>query len=114
MAKVKLVHFEIASMLNESKGIVEHLQKCGYAHLENVDSEELSKYDTQGIVSNFEQEQKNVEKAISVLERTCEIKRGLIESFTDFKAMSYDRYCSLASKNSDTNRICYEILKLYS
>lgn len=114
MAKVKLVHFEIASMLNESKGIVEHLQKCGYAHLENVDSEELSKYDTQGIVSNFEQEQKKVEKAISVLERTCEIKRGLIESFTDFKTMSYDRYCSLALKNSETDSICSEILKLDS
>jgi len=114
LAKVRLVRFEIASMLNESKGIVEHLQKCGYAHLENIDSDKLSKYDTRGIVTNFEQEQLRVEKAITILEKTCEIKRGLIESFTDFKTMSYDRYSSLSAKNSETNRLCHEILSFYT
>ena len=112
MAKVKLVHFEIASMLNESKGIVDHLQKCGYAHLENVDYDGLMKYDNGAIVLNYLQDQVKVKKALSVLERTCEIKRGLIESFTDFKTMSYDRYCSLALNNSDTNALCHEILML--
>lgn len=114
MAKVKLVRFEIASMLNESKGIVEHLQKCGYAHLENLEGDGLSKYDTQKIVANFEQEQIRLNRAISILEKTCEIKRSLIESFTDFKTISYDRYMALCEKNDATYKLCQEILSLES
>lgn len=112
MAKVRLVRFQIASMLNESKSIVEHLQKCGYAHLENIEREELHKYDTGALVSNYLQEQQKVEKAISVLEKNCEIKRSFIETFTDFKTMSYDRYNSLALKNNETNEICNKILSI--
>ncbi len=110
MAKVKLVRFEIAAMLDQSKGIVEHLQKCGYAHLENLESEELLKYDTGNIVSAYEKERSNIEKAISVLEKTCEIKRGIIESFTDFKTMSYERYSALSERNNETLKICSAIL----
>ena len=112
MAKVKLVRFEIASLLGDSKRIVEHLQKCGYAHLEDLKDEGLSKYDTQKIVFNFEQEQKTVNECIAVLEKTCQIKRGLIESFTDFKVLSYDRYKALADKNEKSYRVCHEILEL--
>ena len=112
MAKVRLIRFEIASLLNESKGIVEHLQKCGYAHLENIDCEGLTKYDTDSLVANYLREQVKIEKAIAVLEKTCEIRRGVIESFTDFKTMSYERYCSLSSKNSETYDLCNKILQL--
>lgn len=112
MAKVRLIRFEIASLLNESKGIVEHLQKCGYAHLENIDCEGLTKYDTDSLVANYLREQLKIEKAIAVLEKTCEIRRGVIESFTDFKTMSYERYCSLSSKNSETYDLCNKILQL--
>lgn len=112
MAKVRLIRFEIASLLNESKGIVEHLQKCGYAHLENIDCEGLTKYDTDSLVANYLREQVKIEKAIAVLEKTCEIRRGIIESFTDFKTMSYERYCSLSSKNSETYDLCNKILQL--
>lgn len=112
MAKVKLVRFEIASMLSDSKGIVEHLQKCGHAHLEDTDNEQLVKYDTSEIVSNLTANQGRVEKAVQLLERTCEIKKGLIESFTDYKTVSYDRYKALTDKSDDTFSKCRQILKL--
>ena len=112
MAKVKLVRFEIASMLSDSKGIVEHLQKCGHAHLEDTDNEQLVKYDTSEIVSNLTANQGRVEKAVQLLERTCEIKKGLIESFTDYKTVSYDRYKALTDKSDDTFSECLQILKL--
>ena len=110
MAKVRLMRFEIAAMLNESKGIIEHLQKCGYAHLENVSDEELLKYDTSEIVSGLEAEYTRAEKAVKALEKTCEIKRGLIETFTDFKTLSYDRYKVLAEKNEETYKIIGKVL----
>ena len=112
MAKVRLVRFEIASMLSESKGIVEHLQKCGYVHLENTDDDALLKYDTTDIVQSIEQEQLKVDEAVSILEKTCEIKKGLIESFTDYKIVSYDRYKALSVKNDEAYKICNEILLL--
>lgn len=112
MAKVKLVRFEIASMLSDSKGIVEHLQKCGHAHLEDTDNEQLVKYDTSEIVSNLTANQGRVEKTVQLLERTCEIKKGLIESFTDYKTVSYDRYKALTDKSDDTFSKCRQILKL--
>lgn len=112
MAKVRLVRFEIAALLNESKGIMEYLQKCGYAHLENVEDENLSKYDTQKIVHSLEQEKKKADEAVAVLEKTCEIKKGLIESFTDYKTVSYDRYKALSEKNDTAYKVCGEILEL--
>ncbi len=112
MAKVRLVRFEIASMLNESKDIVEHLQKIGYVHLENTENDALLKYDTNKIVLNLEQEQLKVNEAVDILEKTCEIKKGLLESFTDFKVVSYDRYKALSEKNDEAFKICNEILLL--
>ncbi len=112
MAKVKLLRFEIASMISDSKPIVEYLQKCGNTHLENFNDEELSKYDTTSITNGLLRRQKEVDKAVSLLEKTCEIKRGLIESFTDFKTLSYDRYKALSEKNEDSYNRCLEILAL--
>ena len=112
MAKVRLVRFEIAALLNESKGIMEHLQKCGYAHLENIEDDGLSKYDTQKIVYSFEQDKKKADEAVAALEKTCEIKKGLIESFTDYKTVSYDRYKALTEKNDAAYKVCGEILEL--
>lgn len=112
MAKVKLVRFEIASMLSDSKGIIEHLQKCGCAHLEDIDSEDVLKYDTSEIAGNLTSNRERVERAVQLLEKNCEIKRGLIESFTDFKTVSYERYKSLTEKSDETFAKCLQILKL--
>ena len=112
MAKVKLLRFEIASMISDSKPIVEYLQKCGNAHLEDFRDDELSKYDTGSITNGLLLRQKEVDKAVSLLEKTCEIKRGLIESFTDFKTLSYDRYKVLSEKSEDSYNNCLEILAL--
>lgn len=114
MAKVKLVKFEIASMLTESKGIMEYLQKCGFAHLENFDSNDLIKYDTTEIVNNLTKNRDTVSEAIDTIEKNCELKRNFIESFTDIKTLSYERYKTLAEKNEDTFQKCLEIKKINS
>lgn len=112
MAKVKLLRFEIASMLTESKPIVDYLQKCGNVHLEDYNDEELQKYDTSDFVNSLSLKQQETDKAISLLEKTCEIKRGLIESFTDYKTLSYERFKSLAENNEAAYVSCRKILSL--
>lgn len=112
MAKVRLVRFEIAALLSQSKGIVEHLQRCGIAHLENVQDDGLLKYDTQKIAAAYSRERERVDRAVEILEKTCEIKRGLIEAFTDFKTISYERYAALTEQNEEAKKACEEILQL--
>ncbi len=110
MAKVKLIRFEIASIINDSKDIIDYLQKRGYAHLENYNNEELTKFDTSDIVRGLEVRKNQVDRAVALLERSCEIKRGLIESFTDYKTIGYDKYQLFSEKNDETYRYCCEIL----
>lgn len=112
MAKVKLLRFEIASMLTDSKSIVDYLQKCGNVHLEDFCGEELEKYDTSKIVQSLSSKQQEADRAISLLEKTCEIKRGLIESFTDYKTISYERFKKLADNNEEAYESCRRILSL--
>lgn len=112
MSKVKLLHFQIAAIINESKDIIEYLQKRGIAHLENYEDENLTKYDTGAITQGLKNRCDEVDLAVSLLERTCEIKRGLIESFTDYKTISYDRYKYLSEKNEETYATCTDILRL--
>lgn len=112
MAKVKLVRFEIAAIINDSKDIIDYLQKRGYAHLENYDGEELIKFDTSDIVRGLEKRKTQVDRAVGLLEKTCEIKRGLIESFTDYKTIGYDKYRQLSDKSEESYERCCELLSL--
>lgn len=113
MSKVKLLRFEIASMISDSKPIVEYLQKCGNVHLEDYNNDELCKYDTSSVSDGLLRRRKEADKAISLLEKSCEIKRGLIESFTDYKTISYERFKAFSEKNDETYQACREILELY-
>lgn len=112
MAKVKLIRFEIASMIDDGKDIVDYLQKRGYAHLDNYISDELIKRDTSDIVNNLEKKKLQVDRAVALLEKSCEIKRGLIESFTDYKIITYDKYKFLSEKCEETFDKCLEIIAL--
>ena len=54
MAKIKLMAFEIISLLSDSKKIVDYLQKTGAVQFENAADEELIKYKTTSIVAQLE------------------------------------------------------------
>lgn len=112
MGKVKLVRFEIASMIDSSKDVVDYLQKRGYAHLENCNDESLIKYNTEDIVTGLAGQKILVDRAVALLEKNCEIKRSLIESFTDYKTISYERYRLLSEKSEETYGRCLELLSI--
>lgn len=113
MAKVKLMAFELISLLSESKKIVEYLQKTGAVQFENADDEELIKYKTTGIVAQLLRKQDYAKTAYEILEQQCEIKKTLIEKFTDCKEIDYNDYRLLSDKSEELYVKCSEIHALY-
>lgn len=112
MAKIRLVQFEIISLLSESKRITDYLQKLGIVELDDVDDDALLKYDTSAIVSQYDKKHRTVTEAINILNRYCSIKKSLLDSFTDFKEIAYDEYKLMCDKVSSFEEICNDVINL--
>ena len=112
MAKIKLVHFELISLIDESKKLVEYLQKLGITELENVQRDELIKYQTDYIVSQFIKKHQKAVKAYQILESYCQLKRSFIESFSDVSEIDYSEYRLISDRADELLDICNEITEL--
>lgn len=110
MAKIKLIRFEVVSLLSESKRVMDFLQKIGKAQLIDADDEDLLKYDTSSIVSQYDRKYRKVLKGIEILEKHCEIKKSFVQSFSDFKEIDYNEYKLLCDKVDKFNGVCDEII----
>ncbi|MBO7320260.1 MAG: hypothetical protein J6V06_09615, partial [Clostridia bacterium] len=112
MAKIKLMSFEIISLLGDSKKIVDYLQKTGAVQFEDATDEELIKYKTTAIVSQLENKLALAKNAYTILEENCKLKKSLIESFSDCKQIEYSDYKMLSDKSEELTGICREICLL--
>ena len=102
MAKIKLMHFSLIAMLEDSKRLMDYLQRLGITELSNVEDVEnsLTKYQTTALVQTFARKQKTVNDAVASLERSCKIKRSFVQQFTDTTDISYADYRHLCD-NAD-------------
>ncbi len=112
MAKIKLVHFELVSLLDESKKLVEFLQKSGVAEFENADNEKLTKYQTDYIVDQFLKKHRKAVKAYGILEKHCQLKKPFIESFSDSKEIEYSEYRLISDRSDELLNVCNDIISL--
>ena len=112
MAKIKLMAFEIISLLSDSKKIVDYLQKTGAVQFENATDEELVKYKTTSIVAQLENKFELAKSAYTILEENCKLKKSFIESFSDCKEIDYSEYRMLSDKSEELTGICREITSL--
>lgn len=112
MAKIKLVHFELVSLLDESKKLVEFLQKSGVTELENAGGDSLTKYQTDYIVGQYMKKHKRAVEAYSILEKYCELKKPFIESFSDVSEIDYSEYKLISDRSDKLLDICNEICSL--
>ena len=110
MAKVKLLHFELVSLLSESKRIVDYIQKLGVADIENTQDSELLKFETAAVRDEYKKKSEFSSQAAGILEKYCNIKRGLVESFTDYKSIEYSDFRVLADKSDFIENICKEVI----
>lgn len=101
MAKVKLQRFQILALLTESKKLMDFLQKTGVTELQNTDDEALIKYDTTEAVAELQRKSEVTEKAFRVLERTCEIKKSILQKFSDFREIDYSEYKLISDKSDE-------------
>jgi len=112
LAKVKLLHFELVSLLSESKRIIDYIQKLGVTDIENTEDEGLFKIETSSVREEYRKKQELSVKASAVLEKYCNIKTGFIESFSDFKSIEYSDYRVLADKSDSIEAVCKDILSI--
>ena len=112
MAKIKLMAFEIISLLSDSKKIVDYLQRTGAVQFEDATDEELIKYKTTSIVSQLENKFLLAKEAYTILEENCKLKKSFIESFSDCKLIDYSDYKMLTDKSEELTGICREIVTL--
>ncbi len=112
MAKIKLMAFEIISLLSDSKKIVDYLQKTGAVQFEDATDEELIKYKTTSIVAQLENKFSLAKSAYTILEENCKLKKSFIESFSDCKQIDYSEYKMLSDKSEELTGICREIVSL--
>ncbi|MBR3815536.1 MAG: V-type ATP synthase subunit I [Clostridia bacterium] len=112
MAKVKLLRFEIISLLSESKRLMDYLQKIGFMQIDNVDEDGLKKTETADVCSQFKDKSERALAAAAILEKYCNIKRSFVESFSDYRSLDYSEYRVLADKADDIEAVSNSVLNL--
>lgn len=113
MAKIKLVRFELAAILEESRRLIDFLQRAGTTELSTVEEKEgLSSYQTDSICQGFEKKSERAEKSAAVLEKYCEMKKPFLASFSESTPIGFQEYRSVCDEADDIMLVCDKILDL--
>ncbi len=110
MAKIKLVRFEIAAILEESRRLIDFLQRAGTTELTSAELEDgLSSYQTSSLCQSFERKSSLAAKSAAVLEKYCEMKKPFLASFSDCTEIGFQEYRSVCDEADDIMLVCDKI-----
>lgn len=112
MAKVKLVRFELAAMLTDSKKLVDYLQRTGAANIENVEDEQFTKLDTTSVAATYERGAKKAERALKILDKYCERKKSFLQSFADYKEIDYNEFKDMCDRHEKIMSVCSAVCEI--
>ena len=113
MAKIKLVRFEIAAILEESRRLIDFLRLCGTTELSSVpDADGLLSYQTDSLCESFERKSEKAEKCAEALEKYCEIKKPFLSSFSDCTEIELQDYRSVCDGADELMLVCDKINNL--
>ena len=112
MAKIKLVHFEVAALVEESKKLMEYLQRIGITSLENIENEQIEKYHTEEISALYEQKRNMAVSAVAAIEKYCALKKSFLQSFSDYSEIEYHDYKQLCEQVDELEQICCDVQAL--
>ena len=117
MAKLKMKCIELLAPLEQSKEIIDCLQRMGTVELTDCEeSESLCKLSTGVTVSTFERYLAAAESAQKTLDKYAPQKKGLIQSlmssFGGRKELEVSEYLKKADEADEILRECYRINSL--
>ena len=112
MAKIKLAHFELVALLQDSKKLMDYLQKVGITEIEKTENEEIEHLNTDGIVRQLEGFYRTADGAKNLIERYCNIKLSFVQSLHDSKTVEYRDFRMMYDKADSILSVCRDILRL--
>lgn len=112
MAKLKMKRIELITPLEQSKDVVDFIQRQGVIELSDFENEELFKISTQLTISQFDKYIAVVQNAQDTLQKYTQKKSGLLSSLNGRKEISVSEYLRRSNEADAIISKCYEINSL--
>jgi len=110
LAKVEMKKIEMVAFLKDSKSIVERLQRRGVMEIKSSSSDEMTKLDTNGIVTQLERNAASAKNALEILNKYSNRRESMLDSLNGRKAISTDKFAEKKELADKTLSICYSVL----
>lgn len=110
MAKVKIKKVEIVTLSEDSKSIIDTLQKRAVMQITKSD-DDLENLETARSVSQFEKHSQLADEALSILGKYAKRKKGLLDSFCDVRQIDDKQYEKNADKIEEYMKKCSAIVE---
>ncbi len=101
---------EIIALIEDSKNLIERMQRRGVVELFCNDDEKLLKYNTASAVSGFERSIQTAESALAYAEKYSENKPSILDSLNGRKPMTTKEFSESKTQTDKTLNLCYKIL----
>jgi len=113
LAKLTVKRIEIVALLEDSKALVDYLQRRGVVELSDIgEQEQLHKLSTASTVSMFEKYLAAAQNALRILDRYVPVKQSFLASFNGRRQLTTEE-AEIKTGNPDTVlKSCYEIADL--
>lgn len=111
-AKLKMQKIEVISLIEDSKRIIDLLQRKGVIELTKHEMPEgMYALDTSYSVAQLEKFLDTAKKADEVLSSRCGIKSSLLDSFKPPREMELSKFLEKADDSDQILSVCYDILE---
>ena len=113
MAKLKMKRIEIIALLEDSKKIIDLLQRKGVVELSDYEEHDaLHKLSTSTTLSMFEKFQSVAQTAQTILNNYVPVKQSLLSSLNGRKELASYEFADRTENPDAVLRKCYEIIDL--
>ena len=111
-AKLKMQKIEVISLIEDSKKVIDFLQRKGIVELSKHEMPAgMYALDTSYSVTQLEKFLDTANKASEVLSGYCEKKGSLLDSFKPPKELELSKFLDMADDSDLTMSVCYDVLE---
>lgn len=111
-AKLKMQKIEVISLIEDSKKVIDFLQRKGVVELSKHEMPQgMYALDTSYSVTQLERFLDTAQKACEALSPYCEKKGSLLDSFKPPRELELSKFLDMADDSDLTMALCYDILE---